>query len=198
MLRSTAGHVGHTRRNGTPQQRPSEECEKKTRVGIERTEKKETISSRGRAVWPWNGVVRAVSPDGDGSHLHPLTRCKSACIFPRTESDSPIHRSSTCVRADDVPCAILVWRWAPCPPSVYKKRSPVAVRLGCVACISPLPTRPRPGPCPPLARTPAHPISSSASLPPRPCMHPSLLAIQSDPSALLYFPIGAPWHPGLP
>lgn len=69
-------------------------------------------------------------------------------------------------------------------PSVYKRTS-----RGCpVACHIPSTHRPRPGPCPPLARTPAHPNSSSCpSLPPRPCMPVSCDPIRS------IFPLSHPF-----
>ena len=93
---------------------------KKRQRSVSKTEGKKSkddqrLGQRTRrgAVWPWNGmVVRAVSPDGDGSHLHPLARCKSvSCIFPRAKSDSPIHRSSTPWTSvqDDVPRPSLLY-----------------------------------------------------------------------------------------
>lgn len=94
---------------------------KKRQRSVSKTERKK--KQRRSATGPEDGgeeryglgmewVVRAVSPDGDGSHLHPLARCKSvSCIFPRAKSDSPIHRSSTPWTSvqDDVPRPSLLY-----------------------------------------------------------------------------------------
>lgn len=184
-------------------------------------------------------VARAVSPDGDGSHLHPLTRCKSAwCIFPRPVSSqtqiprftdpahSPPNSSlgqawKTTYLLND-PSAFSYGDGSPRSPSVYKRTTNTHPWLSARMNIMSSPLYPQdPDQAPmrtSLPRSPAHPKSSSPihhSLHALACMRPlfhflllsphssaPLLAIQSDPSFLfrflLYFPIEAPWHPGLP
>lgn len=160
----------------------------------------------------WEG---AVSPDGDGSHLHPLTRCKSA---------SHLHTHRIWKYPDfpipPIPCALarpgwkttyldnsssLVWRWTPRTRiRVYEDIHPLPWLSASGAYLSsPLypqdPDRPM---CPATpSSTPNHLHHALHAL--HACaLRLVTLAIPSDPSFLFrlfcVFPIEAPWHPGLP
>ena len=196
-------------------ERKKKEKEKKRERGatISLTTLQWTEEGKSRMEW----VARAVSPDGDGSHLHPLTRCKSvSCIFTRTESgnnsDFPIS-PIPCVRPlpsaeDDVP------RTSSPPSRVamgllvrslhteYKRISnccgcPVSDHVSChLPSTQNIQTRS-------MARTPAHPKSSSIipTTPLHACafyLTCALLIQLSFYGSFCIFPIEAPWNPGLP
>lgn len=208
-------------RGSEKEEEKNDEREKKT---FEKNEKEDDDDQIGehRVAWTEEGeedglgmewVVRAVSPDGDGSHLHPLTRCKSAsCIFPRTTSGntqiSRFHRSPAVLaqpsREDDAPRT--TYGDGSPPLTVYKRTSSTLPWLSVsdpYRVISPLPTRSRPGPC----RIPTHPqiifiisiITSSTHL--HAC---SRCSTRSYPIHLSFsgsfciFHIESSWHPGLP